>query len=58
MIRQHTLYPKLLTPSEKDKVVEKYESGLTMTAIATEFGCHYTTVGRILRQLGISIRNR
>jgi DNA-directed RNA polymerase specialized sigma24 family protein len=47
---------RLLTPVEQDEVVAKYESGMTMTAIADEYGCHYTTVGRLLRARKAVIR--
>jgi len=56
MVRKITQKQKLLTPSEKDEVAIKYESGMNMTEIAELYGCHYTTVGRILRQKGVSIR--
>jgi len=48
----------LLTPAEKDDVATKYEDGMTMTAVAKAYGCHYTTVGRILRKKGIAIREQ
>jgi DNA invertase Pin-like site-specific DNA recombinase len=56
MVRKITQRPKLLTPAEKNEVVKKYESGMSMMAIAELYGCHYTTVGRILRQKGVVIR--
>ena len=56
MISKHTLNNRLLSSAERDEVVEKYKSGMNMTAIAKEYGCHYTTVGRILRRRGITIR--
>jgi hypothetical protein len=56
IIRQHKLNCKLLTPTEKDGVVAKYKCGMTMAAIADEYGCHYTTVGRLLRKRGIEIK--
>ena len=56
MISSRTLKPTLLTPAEKDEVVSKYESGMTMTAIADIYGCHRTTVGDILRKKGVAIR--
>lgn len=56
MVRQHKVKCRLLTPDEQDEVVAKYKSGMTMAAIADEYGCHYTTVGRLLRQKGIEIR--
>jgi len=57
IVRQHTLKSKLLTSAEKDEVVVKYKCGMTMVAIADEYGCHYTTISRILRQKGVEIRN-
>ena len=56
MISNRTLKPTLLTPAEKDEVASKYESGMTMTAIADVYGCHRTTVGDILRKKGVVIR--
>ena len=56
MVRKHKMSLVLLKPTEKDEVVTKYESGMTMAAIADEYGCHYTTVGRLLRKNGIVIR--
>jgi hypothetical protein len=43
MARQHTLKCKPLMSAEKDEMVAKY-------------GCHYTEVGRLLRQRGVGIR--
>jgi len=48
---------KPLTPAEKDAFVEKYNAGASMGEIAREYKCHHTTVGKILRQMGVSIRN-
>jgi hypothetical protein len=56
MISHRKLKPKLLTPAEKDELVGKYESGMNMTTVSAWYGCHYTTVGRILRQRGVAIR--
>ena len=56
IVSRRNLRPTLLTPAEKDDVVTQYESGLTMTAIAMQYRCHYTTVGYILRQRGVTIR--
>jgi transposase-like protein len=56
MVRKITLKQRLLTPTEKDEAVVKYRSGMTMTDVANLYGCHYTTVGRILRQNGVAIR--
>ena len=47
----------LLTPVEKNEVVTKYESGMSMTALAKLYGCHRTTVGRILKDRGVDIRD-
>ena len=57
MVREHKLHLKLLTTAEKDEAVAKYESGMNMTTVADEYGCHYTTVGRILRERGVAIRD-
>ena len=46
----------ILTPAEKDEVVVKYQSGMTMSAIARIYGCHHTTIGKILRKRGVEIR--
>ena len=56
IISSRTLKPTLFTPAEKDEVVDKYESGMSMTAIADIHGCHRTTVGDILRKKGVAIR--
>jgi DNA-directed RNA polymerase specialized sigma24 family protein len=56
MVREHKLSLKLLTPTEKDEAIAKYESGMSMAAVANIYGCHYTTVGRLLRARGIEIR--
>lgn len=55
MVRQHKFKCRFLTPTEQDEVVTKYERGMTMTAIADEYGCHYTTVGRLLRARKVKI---
>jgi hypothetical protein len=47
-----------LTNNEKDELVVKYQSGMTMMALANEYGCHYTTIGRVLRNRMITIRPR
>ena len=51
-----TLRGKILTHTERDEVVAKYLSGMTMAAIADIYGYHYTTVGSILRKRGVVIR--
>ena len=56
IVSRRNLRPTLLTPRRKDDVVTQYESGLTMTAIAMQYRCHYTTVGAILRKKGVAIR--
>ena len=56
MIRQHKLNLRLLTPAEKDEVVEKYNTGMTQATIADIYGCHPSTVGRLLKQRGVEIR--
>jgi DNA-directed RNA polymerase specialized sigma24 family protein len=53
IIRQRKLNLTQLTPVEKGEIAVKYKSGMTMSAIAEIYGCHYTTVGRILRRKGI-----
>lgn len=49
---------KILTNDEKDELEAKYEGGMTMAALANEYGCHYTTVGRILRSRNVSTSRR
>jgi hypothetical protein len=48
---------KYLTNAEKDGVVEKYEAGFNMTEISRIYGCHYTTIGSILRKRGVAVRD-
>ena len=50
MVRKITQKQIILTPAEKDEVVTKYEGGMSMIAIAAHYGCHYTTVDRVLKQ--------
>lgn len=33
-----------------------YRKGMSMAAIARLYGCHYTTIGRILRKRNVPIR--
>jgi hypothetical protein len=49
MVRQCRLRPKLLTPAEKEDVVAKYKSGMTMTAIANEYRCQFNHLNAIKR---------
>jgi hypothetical protein len=57
MISQHKLQCRLLTPMEQDEAIEKYQSGLNMTEVANIYGCHYTTIGRLLRARKVKIRD-
>ena len=57
MVSQHTLNPKFLTPTEKDEAVTRYESGMSMTAVANLYGCHRTTIRDVLQAKGIATRN-
>ena len=57
MIRMLTQRHVCLTAPEKDAIAIKYERGATMLDLAGEYGCHYTTVGRILRKRGAIIRD-
>ena len=52
MVDNLTLRPKMLTQEERAGVITKYQSGMSMSSIADIYGCHYTTVGRILRKAG------
>lgn len=56
VVTERKLKPKLLTPAQKDELAEKYVEGMSMCALAREYGCHNTTVSRILRQKGVDIR--
>lgn len=47
--RQYQLVPPSLYPN----IVDRYQSGETQTSIATEFGVDRTTIGLILRKLGV-----
>ena len=47
---------KPFTQAEKEDFVAKYESGMSMGAIAREYDCNHVTVGRILRRMGVEIR--
>lgn len=47
-------------PTEEHElcVVEKYESGLSLTQVAKEHGCHFATVRHVLLKHGIQPRRR
>ena len=47
---------KPFTQAEKEDFVDKYQTGMSMGAIAREYGCNHVTVGRILRRMGVEIR--
>jgi hypothetical protein len=55
IVNKITKPQRLLSPAEKDEIVVKYNSGMSMAAVADFFGCHYTTIGRILRRKGVVI---
>jgi len=38
-----------LTLAEKDELVAKYKDGMTARTLAELYGCHHTTVSRILK---------
>jgi Mor family transcriptional regulator len=41
---------KIFTNAEKEELIMKYKNGVSMTELAKEYGCHHTTVGRLLRK--------
>lgn len=45
------------TPDEIDRMVELYESGLSMPVIGRRLGRHHTTVLYHLRKRGVEIRS-
>ncbi len=48
----------ILTEEQKAQAELMYRDGQTMSAIAKVFGCHYTTIGRILRRRKVPIREK
>lgn len=52
MVNQRKLHPIMLTDNEKQEVVIKFRSGMTKTAIASIYGCHPSTIYRILCRMG------
>ena len=53
-----TLKQTILTEAQRAEVEKMYRKGMTMSAIADTFECHYTTIGRILRQRNVPIREK
>ena len=54
IIRKCTPNRKPFTSAEKADIAEKYKSGMTKTAIADFYGCHPSTVSRILGRKGMT----
>lgn len=46
----------ILSEADKAAVETMYLSGMSMSDIARIYGCHYTTIGRILRRRNVPIR--
>ena len=46
----------ILSEADKVAVENMYLSGMSMSDIARIYGCHYTTIGRILRRRNVPIR--
>lgn len=46
----------ILSEADKAAVENMYLSGMSMSAIARIYNCHYTTIGRILRKRNVPIR--
>ena len=57
MVRTITQKQKYFTDAEKDDVVVKYESSMSMAAIAKEYSCYHTTVKKVLKQKEVIIRS-
>ena len=53
-----TLKQTILTEAQRAEAEIMYRKGMTMSAIADTFGCHYTTIGKILRQRNVPIREK
>jgi len=47
---------KPFTLAEKEDFVKKYQAGMSMGAIAREYGCNHSTIWRILKRMGVEIR--
>ena len=46
----------ILSEADKAAVENMYLSGMSMSAIARIYNCHYTTIGRILRKRNVPVR--
>ena len=46
----------ILSEAEQAEAENMYRKGMSMAAIARLYGCHYTTIGRILRRRNVPIR--
>ena len=57
MVRAITQRPVYLTPAERAEVAIKYKRGMSMVALSDKYGCHHSTVGRILKIRGVVIRD-
>ena len=53
-----TLKQTILPDSKRIEAEKMYRKSMTMSAIADTLGCHYTTVGRILRQRNVPVREK
>lgn len=56
IVKELRVKQKFLTMDEQAEVENLYRKGMTMTAIAKCYGCHCSTIGRILRRRNVSIR--
>jgi len=57
IVKKCTPNRKPFTQAEKEDFVDKYQAGMSMGAIAREYDCNHVTVGRILKRMGVAIRN-
>ena len=48
----------ILSEAEHAEAENMYRNGMSMAAIARLYGCHYTTIGRILRRRNVPIREK
>lgn len=56
IVKELRVKQKFLTMDEQAEVENLYLKGMTMTAIAKCYGCHCSTIGRILRRRNVPIR--